>query len=261
MHPGDITLVTARPHDIDADGWAMLYELLDGQEQERAARLVHEEDRNAYVLARALRRCLIASELRVSAPSLRFTQTAQGAPVLIGAPPGLHFSHSHCRSAVACAVTRATPVGVDVERTGAARPEDLERFVSAPWAAGSGSAADAPQPTATHLWTALEAFWKAKGTGLSEANPRISFRPTAPDAAVLLLEQDDAPVAGTASWPAAFDDCVLSVALLGARTNSIIHTHCRTALEIKQLGSGNPYANAGAAINIAASARWGDIKQ
>jgi len=232
MQTADVRLMTARPRDIDPDGWTTLHRLIDAGERRKAAGLVHEEDRQAFVLARALRRCAVAAELSLASGSIRFAETAQGAPLLVDGPPDFHFSHSHCRRAVAVAVTRAAAVGVDVEHADTVTADDLGAFVSPQQRPAPGIA----QPTATQQWTALEAFWKATGVGLSETNPRVAFRLEPGGNATVIFDQAMPAARGTASWVDAFDDCTLAVALCGpASAFSISRIHCKSALEIKQL--------------------------
>lgn len=178
IEPYGVQIWTACPGEPDDAQWGELALLLDATEQVRAGQFRREADRRAYVLAHALRRAALARTLAVDPDEIAISHEATGRPVLTSpsAPGDIFFSHSRSRDAVACAVTRAAPVGIDIESIdGVIADFDL----LAPYAA-------LPDPRRCEAelgpyrsrqfffyWTALEAFWKAAGTGLSPANPRI----------------------------------------------------------------------------------------
>jgi phosphopantetheinyl transferase len=157
------------PHELD---W-----LLDDIERERAARFRHEADRRSYVLAHALRRAVLARWLAADPCDICFSHEPGGRPELRGlSDRGVYFSHSRSRDAVACAVTSVAPIGIDVEavRAGGADEAMIARFIVP--AEGDGLAPDERDSRFYFYWTALEAFWKAEGKGLADANPRIELR-------------------------------------------------------------------------------------
>ena len=88
----------------------------------------------------------------------------QGAPYL-PSRPDLHISISHCRTAVAVAVSTQGPVGVDVEcrrKIG----DGLIQRVCTPEEQQSIGASDDPQMAFLRLWTRKEAVLKCRGTGI-----------------------------------------------------------------------------------------------
>lgn len=184
----------ARTAEFDGATMRHLDWLLDDVERERAARFKHETDRNAYVLAHALRRSVLARWLAIDPREIAFSREPGGRPVLLGPRADtVYFSHSRSRDAVACAVTRIAPVGIDVETVTAGEVDDrlLARFV-VPDIHDSPSALTQDE-RASHFyfhWTALEAFWKAKGEGLAEGNPRVEFRKNAHEHLEVWLEGD-----------------------------------------------------------------------
>lgn len=178
------------PRDLD---W-----LLDEAERERAARFKHEADHRSYVLAHALRRAVLARWLAIDPREIVFSQEPGGRPVL--AHPrdhSLHFSHSRTRDAVACAVTRLAPVGIDAQTAQAREADDelIARFVVLGDEGGPrGFTQDERTSRFYFYWTALEAFWKAEGKGLADGNPRIECRTNARGQFEAWLEGDsDAP--------------------------------------------------------------------
>lgn len=170
---------TAHPKDFRDGQWFELASWLDASELLCSFRFSSEADRRAYILAHALRRLALSAVLAVPPAELVFSSEASGQPVLVN-PPGelkIHFSHSRSRTMVACAVTCIGPVGIDVEvlDTGNADMSLLGRFMVLPDAqpCQAGPAVEQARQFFFY-WTVLEAYWKAKGCGLSFANPAIT---------------------------------------------------------------------------------------
>lgn len=159
----------------------MLEQLLDSEERGRCASLVGESDRQAYLVAHALRRLLLGQTLGVAPAEIRFSAEPQGRPTLAWPrEAGLFFSHAHSREAVVCVCTRSGDIGVDAEPVrGEPDFAVLERFMVLPDAAQRAVEAGPDEAGQFFFyWTSLEAFWKAFGVGLSGANPRLRLRPS-----------------------------------------------------------------------------------
>ncbi|MDB5928614.1 MAG: phosphopantetheinyl transferase-like protein [Polaromonas sp.] len=171
---------TARPDEIEEAQWPVLNAWLDSAELSRSKRFRLQADSRAYVLAHALRRLAVARALAVDPASVSFSSQASGQPVLT-APQAhaasLYFSHSHSRDLVMCAITQAGPVGIDVACVADAGSADLHMlsaFMALPDAPGRQAALGGdPARQFFFYWTVLEAYWKARGTGLSFAQPLI----------------------------------------------------------------------------------------
>jgi 4'-phosphopantetheinyl transferase len=219
----DIEIWTARPDTPDDLQWRELALLLDDAEQFRSRQFKIEADRRSFVLAHALRRAALARAAGLAPEALVFAQSAQGQPLLAGAAAhaGIFFSHARSRELVACAVTRAAPVGIDVERIDSTAADFalLEPFVALPEASRRTAEVDAdPSRQFFFYWTALEAVWKAAGTGLSSANPRMRCVPQGPQTFEIGLEDEEwsqpiARVIRISSDPA----CSVALALDGMR--------------------------------------------
>jgi hypothetical protein len=225
MH--ELHVWTAQPRHIAGDDWTDLEALLDGEEIARAHRFRFRDDRCAYVLAHALRRAALARALATHPSRIRFAHDSNGQPGLLTPGSGhIHFSHSRSRDVVALAVTDAAPVGIDVEPRATRVTEDnlLARFVST------------PHPSFFPSWAALEAFWKARGTGLHESNPRLRIRYEPDGTSRIAFESDpDGVTRGRAIDLAARPDCATSVAWLCNETPVLFHHRISSAMEIKQL--------------------------
>jgi 4'-phosphopantetheinyl transferase len=232
MPAAEVRVWTASPHDLEPGDEAALAALLDAAERDRASHLRFDADRRSYLLAHALRRAVLGRALGMDPADLRFHHDAQGKPLLEGAPGSLFFSHARTRGAVAVAFAEAAPIGVDIEAIDASRadPALLDRFVA--------------HSDATDFfvqWAALEAFWKASGTGLADGNPRIRLdRDRDGGYAVRQGESADAPVAGRAAVLSSLAGFVLAVAVRGdcGSMPEIRHLHCSPAMGINQLCNG-----------------------
>jgi phosphopantetheinyl transferase len=170
----DVQIWRAGPGDVDHAQWRSLTNTLSLAERSKALEFRFDADRKAYVLAHGLRRLALAAMLDVQPDALVFQDAESGQPQLI--KPNhktIYYSHSHTREAVLFAASFDAAVGVDVERV-AAEPADftqLAPFMVWPEVAESGAA----PLSFFHCWTALEAFWKAAGTGLSTEQPRLQL--------------------------------------------------------------------------------------
>lgn len=89
---------------------------------------------------------------------------AHGAPYL-PARPDLHVSLSHCRTAVAVAVSSEGPVGIDVESRRRVGRSLMERVCTADELAAIDRSSD-PTMAFLQLWTRKEAVLKCRRTGI-----------------------------------------------------------------------------------------------
>lgn len=175
MQAGGVEVWTACPQALGKESCESLAGVLEPDERDRAARLRFEADRQAFVVSRAMRRIAIGLALGADAQDLRFGTGAQGQPVLLDARAGaLSFSLSRTRDLVAFALCPGGPVGVDVEAVRDGVGADLlEPYMDLP---------EPQEPMGLEdfyvRWTALEAFWKAQGLGLSRTHPRIALDDT-----------------------------------------------------------------------------------
>lgn len=94
-----------------------------------------------------------------------FSYSADGKPFLSDYP-SVHFNISHCREAVACAVSDS-PVGIDVESIREYK-QDLAEYVLNEKELSCVLSSDNPAFAFTRLWTRKEAVLKLRGTGIRE---------------------------------------------------------------------------------------------
>jgi 4'-phosphopantetheinyl transferase len=149
---------------------------LSEDERERAARLLLPEDAAQFVAARAGLRNVLAGYCGVCASALQFEYGERGKPRLLWPSVDIEFNISHTGDRAIIAVTRAGPVGIDIERRD--RPVDVDaiaqRFFAPEEVRALFSLPVAVQHDAfLRCWTRKEAYLKASADGMWE--PLHSF--------------------------------------------------------------------------------------
>lgn len=162
-----------------ADAERLHRNLLSAEEDARFARFHDDRDRHAYLLAHALTRRALSSRAAIAPQEWTFAATEFGKPFVSSpAGPRLEFNLSHTRDAVACAVARSHPVGVDVQADpGPGKIFSLAQHVFSERELATLlklSPADRDR-AATRLWTLKEALAKAVGIGIRLPFPKIDF--------------------------------------------------------------------------------------
>ena len=135
---------------------------ISAQRREQALRYRHELGQRQCVLAYLLLKRALREEFGI-ADNPVFVYGEHGKPVLADYPD-IHFSLSHCREAVTCAVS-SRPVGIDVESV---RPlkESLVRYTMSETEQQKIFGAENPALMFTRLWTMKEARLKLTGEGI-----------------------------------------------------------------------------------------------
>lgn len=138
----------------------------------------HPHQRLRFLLGRALVRYHLGQALAVDPAVPTFTQTAEGKPYLLGPERSLHFSLSHSGQWVVLGLTDGCPLGIDLEHPLRDRPLlGIARHYFHPQeVAHLTRLVGREQVRAFYrLWTLKEAFFKARGTGLSEGLEKVCF--------------------------------------------------------------------------------------
>lgn len=158
--------------DSPTQDCARAWSLLDAGEQARAQRFVRERDRTRFVLRRAALREILAQHTGLPPDTLPFTRNPFERPSLAGIE--LDFNTSHSDGLAVVAVTRHGRIGIDVERR---LDEDMAPAILQPHLTPAAYAAflqHAParrQQSFFDWWTRVEAFAKARGTGIVMSPP------------------------------------------------------------------------------------------
>jgi 4'-phosphopantetheinyl transferase len=178
-------------------------ELLSPDEAQRESRLRFQEDRDSFVLTRALVRCALSRYDPRPATSWRFRADAKGRPHLVDAQdfePALDISISHTRELSAVAVAFGRRVGVDVERADRLVNSNVRRANLD--AAERSAFSDWPEAVQRerfmHTWTLKESYLKALGCGLSR--PTTSFGFVMAGDTGLCLQDPDVPPDQADRW-------------------------------------------------------------
>jgi 4'-phosphopantetheinyl transferase len=194
--------------------------LLSPEETTRRDRFRFPEAARIFSIAHGVKRRALSQYVAHSPPSpeeWRFWRDPLNKPHVVqeqaGEPP-LQFNLSHCRLAVAVAVSRGDAIGVDVEerRRSVDHNEIAKRFfaeseVEMLWALGPVKAA----VRFFELWTLKEAYLKALGKGLTRPLKSVVFRFDGEDG--IGLADDEENREWTFVLAALDDDCPLAVAL------------------------------------------------
>ncbi len=114
----------------------------------------HKEQSEA---ARCLLRHLVGDDIAIE-------HNSQGAPYITG-QPSMHISISHCRTAVAVAISEKYRIGIDIESHRKVSTSLMERVCTADELAEIRTSAD-PTMTFLRFWTRKEAVLKMQGTGI-----------------------------------------------------------------------------------------------
>jgi 4'-phosphopantetheinyl transferase len=233
LGPADVH-IWAAPLEVSSDTLSRFTATLSAPEQERAARFRFEQHRHRFIAGRGLLRLLLSRYLQTEPCAVQFAYGTHGKPSLASpwAGSGLHFNLAHSENLVLLGVTRAGPVGVDVEhiRMPADADQLVRRFFSARESAAFGSLTAVEKPAAFfNLWTRKEAWLKATGEGIGDSLGRVevSFLPGEP-ARLLALPEDSAPLT---HWTLQDLSPAPGFAAALALANPTAHLHCWHAPE------------------------------
>lgn len=152
---------------------------LSPDERARCDKFVFERDRRDFAAAHALLRDVLSHHGQLPPESWIFGSEADGKPYLAD-QTDLQFSLAHTDGLVACALSLAGPVGVDVEPVDRERDIDgiSENYFALTEKADLRACNDLARRRAhfIELWTLKEAYLKALGVGLRRPLDEVAFR-------------------------------------------------------------------------------------
>ena len=134
------------------------------QRREQALRFKHEQGRRLCVLAYLLLKQGLREEYGIMDNPV-FEYNEHGKPSIVGHPE-IFFNLSHCKEAVACAISDQ-PVGIDVESVRSYK-ERLASYTMNDEEVRDIETSEQPDTTFIRLWTMKEATMKLVGTGISK---------------------------------------------------------------------------------------------
>lgn len=207
----EVGTVDVVPVYLPSHNPARLTDILSADERERANRFRFVQDKNRFIISRAMLRLHLAAYLDTDPHEIVFDHEVHGKPYIPGT--SLRFNLSHSGDAAAMAFTQDLDVGIDVEsfKRRLNDPEALaRRFFSEPEFQAYMSAADR-ELTFFRIWTRKEAFIKATGEGMQR---QLSSFVVSADDTPRLLSVDGAPARHWAMYEAMpFADHLLAVAV------------------------------------------------
>ena len=147
--------------------------------------LAQAEHRREYLISQAFLRDVLGNYAGDEVQALEFERNASGKPSLkrssqggLGGLESVQFNLSHSAELMACTVTRAGAVGVDVEAlpTDNGMLEDADNYFSSAEVASLQNLDSTEQRRLfCKIWTLKEAYIKARGEGLALALDSFSF--------------------------------------------------------------------------------------
>lgn len=154
--------------------------LLAPDEREQERRFLFQEDRREYLVTRALVRTVLSLYRGTDPADWYFSRNRRGRPEVEG-PGGkrfVRFNLSNTQGLVACAVTRAVDIGIDVEDV--TRSGDFEALAERCFSALERQSlrrlpSRARRRRFFEYWTLGEAYIKARGLGLEIPLDKFSF--------------------------------------------------------------------------------------
>lgn len=156
-----ITLVSEEIWEFDLE--VALREISE-QRREQAMRFKHEQGQRLCVLAYLLLKKGLCEEYGITDNPV-FEYNEHGKPSIIGHPE-IYFNFSHCKEAVACAISDK-PVGVDVESIREYK-DSLVHYTMNEDEIREIESSEHPDVAFIRLWTMKEATLKLLGIGISK---------------------------------------------------------------------------------------------
>ena len=155
-----ITLVSEKIWDFELE--AALKDISE-QRREQALKFRHEQGRRLCVLAYQLLKQGLREAYGITENPV-FEYNEHGKPSIVGHPE-IFFNLSHCKEAVACAISDC-PIGIDVESIRRYK-ESLVRYTMNDEEVRRIESSSDPASAFIRFWTMKEAVTKLIGTGIS----------------------------------------------------------------------------------------------
>jgi 4'-phosphopantetheinyl transferase len=177
-----------------------LQRVLSPDEHARAARFLNPIHGTQFAVGRGRLREILATELGERPERLPLSFEPDGKPTLSHITKAPHFNLSHTGHCAALAVTRAAPIGIDIETIRPIERDIAQRFFSAAENIVLESYGSSERIKAFYrCWTRKEAFVKARGDGLGF--PLDAFDVSLDEATRPRIERiDGQPATDVARW-------------------------------------------------------------
>lgn len=161
---------------LDDELTARWQALLSETEWQSAQKLSRNKTR--FITMRAFVRLCLSRYTNSAPHTLSLSASLNGKPFLVNNPLEIRFNLSHCNSVAVLAVSLRHEIGVDIESLTRKRNSQAiaERYFH-PHEVAHLSELNAHEYSSYffHLWTLKEAFFKARGRGISEGLAKAAF--------------------------------------------------------------------------------------
>lgn len=179
LHHIDIYLV--EPQSLSSDVLSQYQQIISSEESDKAQKRYSDDGRRDALITRGLVRSVLSQYADISPSYWQFDKGWNGKPFIKdinNQPTELEFNLSHAHQLIALAITKDTPLGIDVEYT--KRKSDTKklapRYFSATETAALQSLPDNEQQSGFYdYWTLKESYIKACGDGLAAPLHHFSF--------------------------------------------------------------------------------------
>lgn len=186
--------------ESDAGPIAAARTLLSADEIARADRFAFARHGEAFALARASLRLLLAARTGLDARTLTFDYGSEGKPALCAGMAGpWRFNVSDSGDLLACAFVQGMDIGIDIERHRLLRDRDglAERFFAPEECEALLAVPEEERDRAFFAcWSRKEAFIKADGRGMRIPlhSFRVSLEPSPAGSALLACRDEEGPL-------------------------------------------------------------------
>lgn len=177
---GHVHIWCALPDQISDPSLLEAYRaLMDKGEKRKCDRYLSASKRHECLVSRALVRTVLSRYQALSPKKWRFVSNAHGKPEICPEQNQAHlrFNLAHTQGLVACALTRSSDVGIDVENTSLHRDMRAVQRFFAPCEKEHLQTLQGPEKLRRfhEIWTLKEACAKANGKGLGIGLARFWF--------------------------------------------------------------------------------------
>lgn len=193
QHHIDIYLV--EPQSLSSDILSQYQQIISREESDKAQKKYSDNGKRDALITRGLVRSVLSQYADIDATDWQFDKGWNGKPFIQevnSQPTELEFNLSHAHQLIALAITKSTPVGIDVEYT--KRKSDTKklapRYFSAAETAALQSLPDDEQQSGFYdYWTLKESYIKACGDGLAAPLHQFSFDVSDKENIVLSIDE------------------------------------------------------------------------
>jgi len=205
LKEGHVDIYLIQPQMINEILQQLLSSIITDEEQEKIKKKRTETAQRDALLTRVLARTVLSRYAAIPPKQWTFDKGWNGKPFISKTCPknthDIEFNLSHAKKLIACAVTKSSPLGIDVEYT--KRKSDTYKLAPRYFSTSEIKALEAQpynkQPEEFYnYWTLKESYIKACGDGLSIPLNHFSFDISNPNH--IELNFDKARSDNSADW-------------------------------------------------------------